>query len=106
MFRLKDWGVSRQRYWGCPIPMIYLEDGTVVPVEKDELPIELPEDIDLKSQGNPLEKHPSWKFTTHKPTGKKAIRETDTLDTFVDSSWYFLDFVLLIINYHLLMKRR
>ena len=92
LFRLKDWGVSRQRYWGCPIPMIYLEDGTVVPVEKDELPIELPEDIDLKSQGNPLEKHPSWKFTTHKPSGKKAIRETDTLDTFVDSSWYFLRF--------------
>ncbi len=62
LFRLKDWGVSRQRYWGCPIPMIYLEDGTVVPVEKSELPIELPEDIDLNSKGNPLESHPSWKY--------------------------------------------
>jgi leucyl-tRNA synthetase len=92
LFRLKDWGISRQRYWGCPIPMIYLEDGTVVPVEKDELPIKLPNDIDLDSKGNPLEMHPSWKKTTQKKTGKKAIRETDTLDTFVDSSWYFLRF--------------
>ena len=92
LFRLKDWGISRQRYWGCPIPMIYLEDGNVVPVDKSELPVELPENIDLNSKGNPLEKHPKWKFTTHKSTGKKAIRETDTLDTFVDSSWYFLRF--------------
>jgi len=91
-FRLKDWGISRQRYWGCPIPMIYLEDGSVVPVDKSELPVELPEDIDINSQGNPLEKHPSWKNTIHKSTGKKATRETDTLDTFVDSSWYFLRF--------------
>ena len=92
LFRLKDWGISRQRYWGCPIPMIYLEDGSVVPVDKKELPIELPEDIDLSSDGNPLDKHPTWKKTTQKSTGKKAIRETDTLDTFVDSSWYFLRF--------------
>ena len=92
LFRLKDWGISRQRYWGCPIPMIYLEDGSVVPVDKSELPIELPDDIDLNSQGNPLESHPTWKNTTQKSTGKKAIRETDTLDTFVDSSWYFLRF--------------
>ena len=92
LFRLKDWGVSRQRYWGCPIPMIYLEDGSIVPVDKDELPIELPEDIDLNSKGNPLENHPNWKYTTQKSTGKKAVRETDTLDTFVDSSWYFLRF--------------
>ena len=92
LFRLKDWGISRQRYWGCPIPMIYLEDGSVVPVDKSELPVELPEDIDLNSNGNPLAAHPSWKITTHKATGKKAIRETDTLDTFVDSSWYYLRF--------------
>ena len=92
LYRLKDWGVSRQRYWGCPIPMIYLEDGKVVPVDKSELPIELPDDIDLNSQGNPLDSHPTWKFTKQKTTGKKAIRETDTLDTFVDSSWYFLRF--------------
>ena len=92
MFRLKDWGISRQRYWGCPIPMIHLDDGTVVPVETSELPVTLPDDIDLNCNGNPLDKHPTWKFTKHKSTGKKAIRETDTLDTFVDSSWYFLRF--------------
>tara|TARA_A100001015_G_scaffold303543_1_gene393363 strand:- start:1550 stop:4060 length:2511 start_codon:yes stop_codon:yes gene_type:complete len=92
LYRLKDWGISRQRYWGCPIPMIYLEDGSVVPVEKNELPIELPEDVDLDSTGNPLENHPNWKNTIQKSSGKKAIRETDTLDTFVDSSWYFLRF--------------
>jgi len=92
-FRLKDWGVSRQRYWGCPIPMIYLDDGSVVPVEKDELPIKLPLDVDLKKKsGNPLSNHPSWKKTIHKKTGKQAVRETDTLDTFVDSSWYFMRF--------------
>ena len=92
LYRLKDWGVSRQRYWGCPIPMVYLEDGSVVPVDKSELPIELPDDIDLNSQGNPLNTHPTWKITKQKSTGKKAVRETDTLDTFVDSSWYFLRF--------------
>ena len=92
LYRLKDWGVSRQRYWGCPIPMVYLDDGSVVPVDKSELPIELPDDIDLNSQGNPLDAHPTWKITKQKSTGKKAIRETDTLDTFVDSSWYFLRF--------------
>ena len=92
LFRLKDWGISRQRYWGCPIPMIYLEDGSVVPVEKSELPIVLPEDSDLSTNNNPLETHPTWKQTIHKATGKNAVRETDTLDTFVDSSWYFLRF--------------
>ena len=91
-FRLKDWGISRQRYWGCPIPMIHLEDGTTVPVDKSELPIKLPVDVDLKKSGNPLENHRTWKLTKQKSTGKKAIRETDTLDTFVDSSWYFLRF--------------
>ena len=92
LFRLKDWGVSRQRYWGCPIPIIYLGDGTIKPVHKSELPILLPEEIDLNTQGNPLDNHPNWKHTIDKSTGKKAIRETDTLDTFVDSSWYFLRF--------------
>ena len=91
-FRLKDWGISRQRYWGCPIPMIYLKDGKVVPVEKSELPIKLPENIDLNSKGNPLANHPTWKKTKHKKTGEPATRETDTLDTFVDSSWYFIRF--------------
>ena len=91
-FRLKDWGVSRQRYWGCPIPMIHLQDGSIVPVEKSELPVKLPDDIDLKKSGNPLENHKSWKNTIHKKTGMPAVRETDTLDTFVDSSWYFLRF--------------
>jgi leucyl-tRNA synthetase len=91
-FRLKDWGISRQRYWGCPIPMIYLEDGSVVPVEKNELPIRLPDEIDLNTPGNPLANHPTWKNTIHKKSKKKAIRETDTMDTFVDSSWYFLRF--------------
>ena len=92
LFRLKDWGISRQRYWGCPIPMIYLKDGSCVPVDKEELPIKLPDDIDIKSPGNPLDTHSSWKKTKHKKTGEPAIRETDTLDTFVDSSWYFLRF--------------
>ena len=66
LFRLKDWGISRQRYWGCPIPMIYLEDGSIVPVEKSELPITLPDNVDLKKSGNPLENHPTWKKTIHK----------------------------------------
>ena len=92
LFRLKDWGISRQRYWGCPIPIIYLEDGSFKPVDKSQLPIMLPDDIDLNSQGNPLENHPAWKKTIDVETGKAAIRETDTLDTFVDSSWYFLRF--------------
>ena len=91
-FRLKDWGISRQRYWGCPIPMIYLKNGKVVPVDKSELPVKLPKNVDLNSKGNPLTNHPTWKKTKYKKTGESATRETDTLDTFVDSSWYFIRF--------------
>ena len=91
-FRLRDWGVSRQRYWGCPIPIVYREDGVIMPVEEKDLPVELPKDIDLSKPGNPLENHPTWKYTTCSKTGMKAIRETDTLDTFFDSSWYYSRF--------------
>ena len=97
-FRLKDWGVSRQRYWGCPIPMLHLKNGKVVPVDKSELPIRLPKDIDINKKGNPLSTHPDWKKTKYKKTGEDAIRETDTLDTFVDSSWYFIRFCSPKIN--------
>jgi len=90
-FRLKDWGVSRQRYWGCPIPIVYNNKGQAFPVKKKDLPVLLPKDVNLNITGNPLEKHPTWKFTKLS-SGEKAIRETDTLDTFVDSSWYFLRF--------------
>ena len=91
-FRLRDWGISRQRYWGCPIPIMYREDGKIIPVSKEELPVKLPEDVDLSLPGNPLDNHPTWKYTRCPETGMKAIRETDTLDTFVDSAWYFLRF--------------
>jgi len=90
-FRLKDWGVSRQRYWGCPIPIVYNSKGKALPVKKKDLPILLPDDVDLSLAGNPLEKHSTWKFIKL-PSGEKVTRETDTLDTFVDSSWYFLRF--------------
>jgi len=92
IYRLKDWGISRQRYWGCPIPIMYREDGKVILIPEKDLPVELPKDIDFSKPGNPLENHPTWKYTKCSETGMKAIRETDTLDTFVDSSWYFLRF--------------
>ena len=91
-YRLRDWGVSRQRYWGCPIPIMYREDGEVIEVPENELPLKLPDDIDLSIPGNPLDNHPTWKYTKCPKTGMKAVRETDTLDTFVDSAWYFLRF--------------
>ena len=93
-YRIRDWCASRQRYWGCPIPIIYREDGKVLPVDEDDLPILLPEEVDFtKRKGNPLESHPTWKHTICKKSGLKAIRETDTLDTFFDSSWYFIRFI-------------
>ena len=96
-YRLRDWGVSRQRYWGCPIPILYLEDGTIVEVPQDQLPVELPKDVEFDGVGNPLLKHPTWRFTTYldKKTGitHQAIRETDTFDTFFESSWYFLRYI-------------
>jgi len=89
-FRLKDWGVSRQRYWGCPIPMAYDKNGKVFAIPKKDLPVKLPEHINLNSKGNPLDSADEWKKI--KLNGKELIRETDTLDTFVDSSWYFIRF--------------
>ncbi len=89
-FRLKDWGVSRQRYWGCPIPIAYDKNGKVYPIPKSMLPVELPENIDLNVKGNPLDGQASWKEINI--NGKKLFRETDTLDTFVCSSWYYLRF--------------
>ncbi len=89
-YRLKDWGVSRQRYWGCPIPILYDENGNIHPVPKSELPIKLPEKINLNVKGNPLDNEKEWKEV--KLNGKKYYRETDTLDTFVCSSWYYLRF--------------
>jgi leucyl-tRNA synthetase len=90
-FRLKDWGVSRQRYWGCPIPIVYNNNGKTIPLNKKDLPVLLPQDVNLNVSGNPLDKHPTWKHTKLS-SGKKVTRETDTLDTFVDSSWYFIRF--------------
>ena len=88
-YRLRDWGVSRQRYWGCPIPVIYCDDCGIVPVDEKDLPVRLPEDVTFDKPGNPLEHHPTWKHTVCPKCGKPAVRETDTFDTFFESSWYF-----------------
>ena len=92
VWRLRDWGVSRQRYWGTPIPFIHCDACGTVPVPKGQLPVILPEDVDFSVPGNPLDRHPTWKHVACPSCGGEAIRETDTLDTFVDSSWYFLRF--------------
>ena len=91
-YKLRDWGVSRQRYWGCPIPIIHCETCDIVPVPKSDLPVTLPDDVSFDQPGNPLERHPTWKQVNCPKCGKPARRETDTFDTFIDSSWYFARF--------------
>ncbi|WP_294300267.1 leucine--tRNA ligase [uncultured Sphingomonas sp.] len=92
VWRLRDWGVSRQRYWGTPIPIIHCDACGVVPVPKDQLPVVLPDDVSFDVPGNPLDRHPTWKHVACPSCGAEARRETDTLDTFVNSSWYFIRF--------------
>ncbi len=92
-YKLRDWGFSRQRYWGCPIPIVYCDKCGVVPLDKKDLPLELPKDVTFDGKGNPLENHSTWKHTVCPKCGGPATRETDTMDTFVDSSWYFMRYI-------------
>ena len=89
-YKLRDWGISRQRYWGAPIPFVHCDDCGLVPEKIENLPIALPDDVEITGEGNPLDTHPTWKHCACPKCGKEAVRETDTLDTFVQSSWYFL----------------
>ncbi|HSK39941.1 MAG TPA: leucine--tRNA ligase [Arenibaculum sp.] len=92
IYRLRDWGVSRQRYWGCPIPVIHCPSCGIVPVPEQDLPVELPRDVSFDQPGNPLDHHPTWKHVACPTCGEQARRETDTFDTFFESSWYFARF--------------
>ena len=91
-YRLRDWGISRQRYWGCPVPIIHCTDCGIVPVPKQDLPVTLPQDVDFTGPGNPLDHHPTWKHVKCPRCNVEAVRDTDTFDTFIDSSWYFARF--------------
>jgi leucyl-tRNA synthetase len=91
-YRLRDWGLSRQRYWGCPIPVVHCTACGVVPEKKENLPVRLPDDVTFDKPGNPLDRHPTWRNCNCPICGDAALRETDTMDTFVDSSWYFIRF--------------
>ncbi len=91
-YRLRDWGISRQRYWGCPIPIIHCKKCDIVPVPTKDLPVKLPDDVSFDKPGNPLDHHPTWKNVACPSCGADAVRETDTMDTFVDSSWYYARF--------------
>ena len=91
-YRLRDWGLSRQRYWGCPIPVVHCDSCGIIPEKKENLPISLPDDVTFDVPGNPLDRHPTWRNCNCPACGKNALRETDTMDTFVDSSWYFARF--------------
>ncbi|MBS83266.1 MAG: leucine--tRNA ligase [Gammaproteobacteria bacterium] len=105
-YRLRDWGISRQRYWGCPIPVYYHDDDkSIHPIPEDQLPVELPDDVDFSIEGNPLENHPTWKKMKCPVTGKDSTRETDTFDTFFESSWYYIRFLSANDNEMILNKK-
>ena len=98
-YRIRDWGVSRQRYWGCPIPIVFCNDCGEVPVPEEQLPISLPKDVDFRKKGNPLDNHPNWKKTKCPKCNKDAFRETDTFDTFLNLVGILQDLQTLTLPY-------